>query len=312
MQQFDIVIYHSNCPDGLTGAWVFWKYLQKTAEFLPFKHGDSPPDVTDKRVVIVDFSFPRDVTLQMLKTAKKLVVLDHHKSAERELENILLENNSFGNISLENIPLKPYEIVFNMKRSGAQIAWDYVYNCSGHDNRPWFVNYVADRDLWQHKLPNTKEISQGLFSSGYFTNFEKLNELTVFNEKDIQHIVEKGTLLLEQTQKEVEFYAKTAVPTILTIDGKEFNVNLAASPRVNRSEVGNYICSNQKCDFSAVYWFNYALNVWYISLRASENSDCDLSEISSRLPTGGGHRKAAGFTIYGSQNENLYTYFKKL
>jgi hypothetical protein len=71
----DIIIYHGGCPDGFTSAWIFdTKYSGVTR--YGYKHGDAPPDVKDKVVVIVDFSFSRQIMQQMIANSKYLVVLD--------------------------------------------------------------------------------------------------------------------------------------------------------------------------------------------------------------------------------------------
>ena len=102
-------------------------------------------------------------------------------------------------------------------------------------------------------------------------------------------------------------FAKAAAKTIFLVDNKEYRVNLAGCPRAYRSDVGNLICSTQNCDFAAVYWFDYKNNQWLVSLRAKKDSSFDLSEITANLPNGGGHPKAAGFTIYPPKD--LFTYF---
>ncbi len=291
MKRFDIVIYHGNCPDGFTGAWAFWQKWGDSIEYLPYRYGQDPPNVTGKRVAIVDFSFRRDVLIAMAAQAEYLVVLDHHKTAERDLEDLTLSNG---------------EIIFDMERSGAQIAWDYLYPTF---TRLWFIDYVADRDLWRHALPRTREISEALVFDGYFRDFEKLDSL-IGHDKDL--IADRGTVLLEYKDKECERYAREAVPTIMKGADKPYRVNLAGCPRSYRSEVGHIICSTQDCDFAGVYWYDFDSQEWWLSFRATKDSPVDLSEVTSHLPNGGGHPKAAGFTIYGRKKENLDTYFSPL
>ena len=63
-----IVIYHSNCADGFTAAWVIW-YKHPDWEFYPGKYQEEPPDVTGREVYFVDFSYKRPVILEMAKKA---------------------------------------------------------------------------------------------------------------------------------------------------------------------------------------------------------------------------------------------------
>ena len=300
---FDTILYHANCPDGFTGAWVFWREFLTDAEYIPQRYGQEPPDVTGKTVAVVDFSYSREVLLDMVSKAEYLVVLDHHRSAERELAELDLGEKG--------------EIVFDMNRSGAQIAWDYVYGAGeGLDlGRPWFVDYVADRDLWRHALPDTKEISQALFFDDYFTDFAKLDEIDELEDEEYisetkKRFADRGRTLLEYKNKEIASYVRQAVPVTFELMDAVYTVRLVGCPRVYRSEVGNEICKEYDCDFAAMYTFDYSSNEWWISLRSLKERNVDLSGITAQLPTGGGHPQAAGFVIHGVDGEDLYTYFQ--
>jgi len=59
-----LVIYHANCIDGYTSAWAAWRKYGDDAEYLPASYGDPAPDVTGRWVLVVDFSYPRDVMLK--------------------------------------------------------------------------------------------------------------------------------------------------------------------------------------------------------------------------------------------------------
>ena len=64
-----IIIYHSNCLDGFGSAYIAWKQFGEDADYIPAHYGNSPPDVKDKKVYIVDFSYPREVLLKMAEDA---------------------------------------------------------------------------------------------------------------------------------------------------------------------------------------------------------------------------------------------------
>src|ERR1035437_6368580 len=133
-----LCIYHSPCPDGFTAAWI----VNKTPvyhEFYPGVYGDPPPDVTGRHVLLVDFSYKRPVLLKMAEQARQIFILDHHKSAEANL-----------------VDLPPnVKCVFDMERSGAQIAWDWFFS-SPSKLRPLLVNYVGDQDLWKFEMLRSK------------------------------------------------------------------------------------------------------------------------------------------------------------
>ena len=82
-----LCIYHGNCADGFGSAWAVREALGDDVEFHPGVYQDDPPDVTDQDVILVDFSYKRDVLFEMEKTAYSILILDHHKSAAEELSN---------------------------------------------------------------------------------------------------------------------------------------------------------------------------------------------------------------------------------
>ena len=56
-----ICIYHKNCPDGFGSALAVQKYCELNhfnCEYIAANHGDTPPDVDGKNVIIVDFLDP--------------------------------------------------------------------------------------------------------------------------------------------------------------------------------------------------------------------------------------------------------------
>ena len=72
------VIYHANCTDGFGAAYSAWKLLGNRAEYHACKHGDLPPDVLGKNVVILDFSFNNSTTKRLIKEANELLVIAWH------------------------------------------------------------------------------------------------------------------------------------------------------------------------------------------------------------------------------------------
>lgn len=137
----DIVLYHAECSDGFGAAWALWKKFPN-ANFLPVKHGHPPPpDLTDRRVVIVDFSYARPVLEAMASETKELLVLDHHITAERTLAGF---SNAY----------------FDQTKSGAVLSWEWAHGTAA----PWLLQYIQDKDLWTWTLPKSREINAALAS----------------------------------------------------------------------------------------------------------------------------------------------------
>ena len=129
------VIYHAECNDGFGAAYSAWKLLGNRAEYIACSHGAPPPDVTGKRVAILDFSFNNETTKKLIEDAEALIVIDHHKSAVVELHDIT-------------------NTIFDLTKSGAMMAWEFFH--PGKE-APKFIQYIQDRDLWKWELAYSKE-----------------------------------------------------------------------------------------------------------------------------------------------------------
>lgn len=81
-----LCIYHGHCDDGFAAAWAVRNTLGNEAvDFYAGQYQQAPPDVTGRNVLIVDFSYKRPVLDEMAKTAKTILILDHHKTAQDAL-----------------------------------------------------------------------------------------------------------------------------------------------------------------------------------------------------------------------------------
>lgn len=137
----DVVLYHADCADGFGAAWAIWKRFPE-ATFCPVKHGFPPPvEVKGRHVVMVDFSYHREVVERMHREAASLRILDHHITAQAALAGL-----SFA--------------TFDMEKSGAVLAWEWAHD----DPVPWLLHYIQDKDLWRWQLPNSREINAALAS----------------------------------------------------------------------------------------------------------------------------------------------------
>jgi oligoribonuclease NrnB/cAMP/cGMP phosphodiesterase (DHH superfamily) len=295
--EIDLVIYHGGCPDGTASAWCFWKGPLKcnTSKLYYGKIGESPPDVTGKHIVFVDFTYTANVMNEVIDKAASVIVLDHHKTALHLLSN--------KNPKLTNI--------IDMNRSGAQIAWDYVNPGTG---RPWFIDDIADRDLWAWKILNSKEVTTGLNSLGYYQSMQTFDRIQFLPR---EYFALAGRSILNYEERIVEGLVKRAITCIASPPGqlkdssnKTWTVKLVECDHNYSSEVGNRLVSDGSCDFSVMYRYDIVKNEWLLSCRADQRTSIDLTEILPLFDkTAGGHAKAAGMCIKVSDDYNLRTFF---
>lgn len=57
-------------------------------EFYPGVYQQAPPDVTGRDVIMVDFSYSREVLFQIASVATSVTLLDHHLTAFKEIGNV--------------------------------------------------------------------------------------------------------------------------------------------------------------------------------------------------------------------------------
>jgi nanoRNase/pAp phosphatase (c-di-AMP/oligoRNAs hydrolase) len=155
-----LIIHHGNCWDGAAAAYCTMCHLQKVGPVhwediivQPWNYGDKRDVVEyvqgldgELVIYIVDFSFNR-ATLQQLCTSPNVhtvTVVDHHKTAQAELENWL------------DAPVN-FACTFDMERSGARMCFNMCCVPLGPAVEQ-LVNYIQDRDLWEWKLIGTTAV----------------------------------------------------------------------------------------------------------------------------------------------------------
>lgn len=267
-----ICIYHDNCADGFTAAWVVYQALGPRVKFVPAKYSDAPPVCDGDAVLIVDFSYPRAMIDAIARVADSVLILDHHKTAKEELAG-LPRSPGDGNI----------EVIFDMDRSGAQIAWDRLFG----GPRPPLVDYVGDRDLSTWNLPDSRPINAVIQS--WARTFDAWTELEHRLADDVSQgfVAAEGMAVLRAEQKMVDdIIAATARP--MKIAGRTLKV--ANCPFGLSSVVAGTLAEDQ--DFGACYADTPDGRAF--SLRSRGDDAADVSAIAKSYG-GGGHRNAAGF-----------------
>lgn len=268
-----LIIYHQSCQDGFCSAWLL-HHAYPDAEFVACKYGDSPPDVTGKDVIIADFSFKRPVMGELAHKCKSLVVLDHHETAEKELAGFEKEFNYLD-----------VHVEFDMKKSGAMLTWDWLIEqdlISDLENIGAFglVEYVQDRDLWNWKLQDSKEINSALAS--YPQTYEQWDELA---SRKLVTLAVEGEAILRREKQIIAHHVRNAT------EGEMFGCRV---PIVNCtaliSEVGNDLAIGQP--FAAMWQVVGNKKIWSLRSAPDGLNVADLAKSRG----GGGHKSAAGFT----------------
>lgn len=292
----DICIYHGNCADGFGAAWAVWERWGDAVEYIPGFYGKEPPDVAGKSVLMVDFSYKRPVLDQMLQSAASVTILDHHKTAEADLAAFRVEIRGGAKFwlgdaagmfrDMAELGRPPCIAEFDMNRSGAVMTWEATH----HEPVPTLLQYVQDRDLWQFKLPLSREIAAYIFSHPY--DFRRWSDMAAMAEDTmlLQSMADQGGAIERKHFKDIDELLKITARD-MTIGG--YRVKVANLPYTMSSDAAGNLADGQP--FGACY-FDRADGKRSFSLRSRGDGGMDVSEIAKGYG-GGGHRNAAGFEM---------------
>ena len=295
MSDRPLVIYHGKCADGFTAAWIANRYFRTrkdsplpaddngwAVDAIPAVYGEMPPDVTGRVVYIVDFSYPREVILAMAGLAKRITIIDHHKTAIENLEGVAQE-------AMKRHPACPVVTQFSVERSGAWLTWEYFFTNDRHNPVPDLVALVDDRDRWVFKDKRSRPFAAGLFARGY--TIDEWDEAATA--EGLAKTIEDGEAIERKQQKDISELLD--VMTVWQVIAGE------AVPTANLS----YMSASDACvellrrhpdaKFAAT-WFLRTDGRRVYSLRSRQGSDVDVGNIA-RMFGGGGHMHASGFTL---------------
>jgi oligoribonuclease NrnB/cAMP/cGMP phosphodiesterase (DHH superfamily) len=300
----DIILSHAACPDGFVAALIAKRrYPEAKAIFLNHgaDHIEALKECAGKDVLMLDFSLgTREENDALAASTKSFRILDHHRTAEAVLKDA------------------PYAI-FDMKRSGAGLAWDYLFGEDAEDlmyrdgsnfqePRPWWVNYTEARDLWRwDSLPNSREICAYLgtleFTKEAWDGLDKLGNEEI-DSIEVAERFGKGALAhINHYVREVVKQAQTGFLRIQTgeqesEDGSivlpistDYRIAVLNVPYLNCSEVGNELAKTHDISLT---WFERGDGIIQFSLRSI--GDIDVSVIAKSFG-GGGHKNASGFQL---------------
>jgi oligoribonuclease NrnB/cAMP/cGMP phosphodiesterase (DHH superfamily) len=272
----NLIITHAHCSDGWAAAFIAKKRYPE-AEILPLNHGEPVPfeAVRGKDVLVVDFSWlNREDNIELHRIAKSFHIYDHHKTAQECLKGLKFTT-------------------FDMNRSGAGLVWDYLFGVNTihtpetHSKlRPFYVNYVEDRDLWRHALPDSKAVSAYIMSLPM--TIEAWNHLDIITAGEAAALG-KGAL------SHVEHYVREAVNQaqygILDFAGIRYSIAVVNALYLNCSEIGNVLAKQVDIGMT---WFERPDGNIQFSLRSEGNIDVS---VIAKFYFGGGHQHASGFQL---------------
>jgi len=240
----------------------------------------------------LDFSYPREVLIEMQAKAKELVVLDHHESAMQNLEGLEFAH-------------------FDMSKSGAVLAWEYFAQVVfGEADTPADMEatyvpeillYIQDRDIWKFELPDSKEVSEYLravinWDGVVDDNLMTLDNIDEYWEDQYENIVDIGTTILANRDKQVAETVSGVFYLDFNLEGRIYDIPCCFSVFSIRSEVGHALASLPDNEYKVGVSIQGMHNGKFgLSFRGLEGTDLALS--LAQTFGGGGHKCASGAAV---------------
>lgn len=267
--QFDYVIFHKPCSDGVTGAFCAW-LSYKDSTFVGLEPRNPFPNeliekLAGKSVILIDIAFSREIILNIYNVASKLVVLDHHETNRDNLANL-----DFAH--------------FDMNKSGCMLAWEYFFP---NEQMPDFIRYIGLRDIWKHK-----NVENALYFTCGMEYTESFDELYKYYTTPslVSKTIKKGSIQYKYMQQVAQDIASKAVDIIwLGYPTKVVNCGWPFT-----SDVGDLL-SQKNPDNVILLWSKQYGKPYSYSLRSNKELGPNVAEIA-KLYGGGGHKAASGFS----------------
>ncbi len=263
------ILYHADCADGFSGAWAAWKKFGTRADYIPIKHQAPPPaGLRGKEIYLIDIVYPLPVFRKMLRVNTRVVVIDHHTTARA-------------------VARAAHERRFNLKHSGAVLAWQYF-----HPGKPMprLLRHVEDMDLFVWRLAQSRELMAFLEQFEFsFTTWDKLARDFEKAELRKRYAADGAVIRAYKSKWVGRLAARARAGTFAGVRAAIVNSS------VLESEIGSMLL--ERGYPIAIIWREQD-GVVKISLRSRKG--IDVSRLAERYG-GGGHPHAAGFKIPARQ-----------
>jgi hypothetical protein len=280
-----LVLYHGpKCSDGFASYALMRDHLgDKDAVYLSMEPGKLPSDIPQfiKEIYILDTYITESDLEILLSRVDKITIIDHHKTSK-----------------IINYEHPKLTYIYDVNLSGCQLVFKTLYPLLVE---PWYITYIADKDLNKNYLPNTREINKGLYEYEYLRDYNRWKKLQDITDKDAITTLQSqmtaiGKITLEKENLLIEIYIKESklCQMEFTYNNTLYNykVRIVECPKFEiKSDLGMRLAEMNDNDFSIVYEYN--TKSIFMCCRSIKE---DVGEICAILG-GGGHQFAAGFTL---------------
>ena len=325
-----VVVYHSHCADGIASAAAVMDYLDRvhygaSVLYFAINYGADLnqkirdvvlPHVTKATALfVVDLSLTPSAIDLFSDAAHAVIWVDHHKSSIAAFRHLGYEGTDAELAEPVFLISRNVYSYFGLSSCGAMHTFDLLTD--GVEPPP-LLRYVDDYDRWVFALPNSKWISAALKirlnglntykpQGPAFEDEQKgtrdlivlgRRELMIQDDRVVRESLDnlelEGSVLHRSNMGMVASATKTPLDISLVLSNGQVVKCLGSNTPALMSETGNMLA---KPGVPGVVFFLKAEG-WVVSLRGHSNCPLDMSMLAKAMnPTGGGHAKAAGFSV---------------
>lgn len=291
------VFYH-NDMDGIVSARIILEIMRErkvefvNEDFIEMDYAKSFPIdkiIKDEIVYIVDYSISPEQMEQLLKITKRVIWIDHHKSAIEKYKNSSLANQNIAGLRADGIAgcVLTWWYFCGRQVDTEEFVKDYPKNlkCRFRQEVPEYIKLAGDWDVWDHLYGLKTKSYTVCFNARIKSPLDDLFFDKLKTEEDIDKFCEAGHQMIEYRNG----WAKTFMKRYgfeTEIDG--FRAFVANLGNANSEFFGDLI---KEYDIVGTFCFN---GETYTCSLYSEKENVDCSIICTKRG-GGGHKGAAGF-----------------
>lgn len=275
------VLYHSNSLDGFSAAFIIWQEKCSTKDISSIEFGGTdygfvPHDIENKHVICLGFTYRKNSILSALEKSLSLTIIDNHIFDDSDIGENIKNNSKFRHIQIAD-------------KISSIVVWNMLFD---EIEAPALLRYIQDRELWEFKMTNTREIIAAL--SSYSLDFSSWFQLF---HTPIEELLKEG-FIIRRYQTEL---TKAVVKNSTRINFMGYSrIPIVNCPWFIMSEVVGILSNNEQF---AIGYFD-TNNKRHFSLRSSVKSKVNVLKLAKAFG-GGGHKNAAGFTANTHDNELL-------
>lgn len=183
--------------------------------------------------------------------------------------------------------LSKADIHFDLKKCGAVLTWEYFFP---EESIPEFLYYVQDRDLWQWKLPKSREINAAFSYIG--RQFKDMDAWAKLNKEELEYyFYDLGNMVYSPRKQRAEKIAKKAE----WVSGWGYRflaIELSELDAPFYNDVLEHLYTNNLDSIFVCSYIKRSDNTYKISLRSKQAEDSfDCTKIAN------GHHNAAGLIL---------------